>query len=88
MSDLPLDHEKTDEEPLGEFLWRGVCCRMGIKDSSSKQASLCEYTREVVTCMVMTGEGHSGLDIWPKTPHQGTGTEEMILITWYKEAMK
>ncbi len=38
--------------------------------------------------MVMTGEGRSGPDIWPKTPNQGTGTEEMILTTWYKEVMK
>ncbi len=29
----------------------------------------------------MTGEGHSGLDIWPETPNQGTGIEVMILIT-------
>ncbi len=38
--------------------------------------------------MVMTGEGHSGPDIWPETPNQGTSTEEMILTTWYKEAIK
>ena len=38
--------------------------------------------------MVMIGKGHSDSDIWPVTPNQGTSTEEMILTTWYKEAMK
>ncbi len=61
---------------------------MSIKDSLPEQASLCEHTWEVVACMVMTGEGRLGPDIWPKTPNQGTGTEEMILTIWYKEAMK
>ena len=26
--------------------------------------------------------------IWPKTTNQGTGTEDMILIIWYKKDMK
>ncbi len=73
---------------MGEFLCRGIHCRMGIKEFSPKQASLCEHTWEVVAYMVMTGEGRSGLDIWPKTPNQDTSTEEMILITWYKEILK
>ncbi len=85
---MPSDHEKMDKEPVGEFLWRGVCRRMGIKDSLSEQASLCEYTWEVIACMVMTGKGRSGPDIWSETPNQDTGTKEMILTTWYKEAMK
>ena len=38
--------------------------------------------------MVITGKGRSGPDIWPETPNQGTGTEDMILTTWSKEAMK
>ncbi len=38
--------------------------------------------------MVITSEGRSGPDIQPETSNQGTSTEEMILITWYKEAMK
>ena len=38
--------------------------------------------------MVITNEGRSGPNIWPETPNQGTGTEDMILITWYKKAMK
>ncbi len=73
---------------MGGFLWRGVHRRMGIKDSSPKQTSLCKYTWEVIAFMVMTGEGRSGPDIWPETPNQATGTEKMILIIWYKEAMK
>ena len=73
---------------MGEFLWRGVHCRMGIKDSSPEQASFCKYPWEVVAYMVITGERHSGPDIWPETPNQGIGTENMILTTWYKEAMK
>ncbi len=84
----PSNHEKTDEEPVGEFLWRDVCRRMGIKNSSPEQASFCEYTWEVVACMVITSERRSGLDIWPETPDQGTGTENMIITTWYKEAIK
>ncbi len=36
----------------------------------------------------MTGEGRTGLDIWPETPNEGTGTEDMILTTWSKEALK
>ncbi len=73
---------------MGEFLWRDVRRRMGIKDSLPEQASLCEYTWEIVACMVITGEGRSGPDIWPETSNQGTGTENMILTKWYKEAMK
>ena len=38
--------------------------------------------------MVMTGKGRFSPNIWPKTPNQGTGTEEIILTIWYKEAMK
>ena len=88
-SDSPLpDHEKTDEKPVDKFLWRGVCRRMGIKDFLSEQASVCEYTWEVVACMIITGEGCSGPDIWPETINQDTGTEDMTLTTWSKEAMK
>lgn len=28
----PTDNKKTDKELIGEFLWWGVCCCMGIKD--------------------------------------------------------
>ncbi len=61
---------------------------MGIKNSSPEHTSLCEHTWEVVACIVMTGKRRSSLNIWPETPNQGTGTEKMILTTWYKEAMK
>lgn len=84
----PSDHEKTDEKLVDKFLWYSVCHHMGIKDFSPKQASFCEYTREVIVCMMITGKGRSGLDIWPKTPNQNTSTEDMIFITCYKEAIK
>ena len=83
----PPDSEKTDKEPVGEFLWRGVCRHIGIKDSLPEQASLCEYTWEVIACMVITGEERLDPDIWPETLNQGTGTEDMILTIWYKEAI-
>ena len=54
---------------------------MGIKDSSPKQASFYEYTCEVVAYMVITGEGRSSPDIWPKTLNQGSGTKDIILKT-------
>ena len=38
--------------------------------------------------MMITGEEHSGPDIWPKTPNHTTATEDIILTTWYKETMK
>ena len=38
--------------------------------------------------MVITSERRSGPDIWPETPNQYTGTEDMIFTTWYKEAIK
>ena len=88
-SDSPSsDHEKTDKGPVGGFLWQGVCRRIGIKGSSPKYVSLCKYTWEVVAYMVKLGEGRSGLNIWPETPNQDSGTEDMIFITWSKEAMK
>ena len=34
-----------------------------------------------VACMVITGEERSSLDIWPETPNQDTGTEDIILTT-------
>ena len=85
---LLLHHNKTDEEPMGEFLWRSVCCRIGIKDCLTKQATFCEYTWEVIACMVITDKGRSGPDIWQETSNQGTGIEDMIFTTWYKEAIK
>ncbi len=37
---------------------------------------------------MIIGKGHLGPDIWPETSNQGTDTEEMIFIIWYKEAKK
>ena len=37
---------------------------------------------------MITGKGCLCLDIWPETLNQSTDTEDMILTTWYKEAMK
>ena len=51
---------------------------MGIKDFLPKQASFCEYTWEVVIYIVITGEGHSGPDIWLETPNQGISTKNII----------
>ena len=84
----PPDHEKTDEKPVGQFLWYNIRRRMNIKHFLPKQVSLCEYTWEVIACMVITGKGRSGPDMWPKTPNQGTGTENMILTKWYEEVIK
>ena len=75
------DYNKTDGEPVGEFLWCDVCRHMAIKDSLPEYTSFCEYTWELIVCMVITGEGSSGPDIWLETPNQGTGTEDMILTS-------
>ena len=61
---------------------------MDIKDFSPKQASFFEHNWKIIACIVMTGERCLGSDIWPKTFNQDTGTEEMMLTIWYKEAMK
>lgn len=73
---------------MSEFLWRGICCRIGIKDSLPKYTSFCEYIWEIFAYIVITGKGHSGLDIWLEKFDQSTGSEDMILTTWYNEAMK
>ena len=44
----------------------------------SAARSLCKYTWEVVACMVLTGKGRPGPDIWPETPKQGKSTEDMM----------
>lgn len=51
---------------------------MSIKNFWPEQASLYEYTREIVVYMVITSKGCLGQDIWPKTPNQGTTTKKMI----------
>lgn len=88
-SNLPLlNYEKTDEKPVGEFLWQRVCCHMDIKDFSPKQASFCKYTWEIVAYMIITGKKHLGLDIWPGTLNQDISTKDMISTTQFKEVIK
>ena len=67
-------------------LWRGHRCRLGISDSIPAARSLCEYTWEVVACMVLMGKGRLGPDIWPETPEQAESTKDMIRLIWGKEA--
>ena len=38
--------------------------------------------------MIYIGKKHSSLDSWPKTLNQNISIEDMILIIWYKEAIK
>lgn len=47
----------------GYSLWRRHCHYICIKNSTSAARSLCKYTKKVVLCMVLTGEGRFGLDI-------------------------
>ena len=70
----------------GYSLWRGHRRCSGIKDSIPAARSLCEYTWEVVACMVLTGKGRPGPDIWPETPEQAESTEDMMRSIWGKEA--
>ena len=37
--------------------------------------SLCKYTWEVVTYLILTGKGRPGPDIWPETPDQAESIE-------------
>ena len=70
----------------GYSLWRGHCCRSGIKDSIPAAQSLYKYTWEVVTCMFLTGKGRLGPDIWPETLKQAESTKDMMRSIWGKEA--
>ncbi len=78
----------TKASATGHLLWRGYCRRSRIRDSTFAARSLCEYTWEVVVCMVLTGEGRLGPDIWPETPQQAESTESMMRTTWNTEAMR
>ena len=40
----------------------------------------------MVACIVLTGKGRPGPDIWPETPEQAESTEDMIRSIWGKEA--
>ena len=84
----PPDHKKTDDKPMGEFLWHGVCCHIGIKDSSPKQESFYEYTWKIVAYMMITRKGHSSPNIWSEIPRQSISIENIILRIWYKKVIK
>ena len=80
-SDLPpLNHKKIGKKLLGEFLLRDICRRRSIKDFLPKQASFYKYTWDVITFIVITGEGCLSPDIWLETLNQATGTNNIILI--------
>ena len=57
-----------------------------MKDLIPAACSLCEYTLEVVACMVLTGKRRPWLDIWPETPEQAKFTNDMMRSIWGKEA--
>ncbi len=85
-SDIPnITPSPTKAPGTGYSLWRGHRRRIGIKDSTPAAHSLCEYTWEMVACMVLTGEGRLGPDIWPETPGQVESMESMIRIIWGME---
>ncbi len=78
----------TKASAMGHLLWRGYRYCSGIKDLIPATCSLCEYTWEVVVCMVLTGKGRLGPDIWPETPQQAESIESMMRITWNTEALR
>ncbi len=78
----------TKASATGHPLWRGYRRCSGIKDLTPAAHSLCEYTWEVVICMVLTGEGRLGPDIWPETTQQAESTESMLRTMWNVEAMR
>ncbi len=87
-SDIPdVPPLPTKASAMGHSRWRGYRRRSEIKDSASAARSLCEYTWEVVVCMVLTGKGRLGRDIWPETPQQAESTESMMRTTWNIEVM-
>ena len=60
---LPIEALAT-----GLSLWRAHSRCLKIKDLTPTGRSLCEYTWEVVDCMILTSKGRLGPDIWPETP--------------------
>ena len=70
----------------GYSLWRGHCHCSGIKNLISASQSLCEYTWEVVACMVLTDKGRLWPDIWLETPEQVKSTKDIMRSIWGKEA--
>ena len=61
---------------------------MGIKNFLPKQANFYKYTLEIVVYMVIIDRNCSDLDIWLKVLDQDTNTEDIILISWSKKAIK
>lgn len=85
--DIPDTTSAATEPPeTGFALWRGHRRRSGIKDSTPAARSLSEYTWEVLLCMVLTGEGRLGPDIWPEAADQAESTEDMMRRVWATEA--
>ena len=70
----------------GYSLWRRHCRCLGIKDSIPATCSLCKYTWKVVGCIVLTGKGHPGPNIWSETLEQAESTEDIMKSIWGKEA--
>lgn len=81
-------HKGSEKIIQGKSLWWDAYCQIRIKDFLPAQASLCEYMWEVVACMLITVEGQVGLDIRLETPNQGIGTENIIIMTWSKQALR
>lgn len=48
-------------------VWRGHCCRAGIKDSTSAVYSICKHTCKIMVCMISSGKQCQRPDIQPKT---------------------
>ncbi len=85
-SDIPEDTSSSiDPAETGYAFWRRHCHRSGIKNSTPAARSLCEYTWEVILCMVLTDDGRLGPDIWPETPDHAESTEEMMRTVWAEE---
>ena len=63
---------------MGNSLWRGHRCYAGIKDSTFAARSIGKHTWKVMICMILTGEGRLGPDIWPETLQQAKGIKIMM----------
>lgn len=77
-----------DKELVVEFLSYSICHYMDIKDFLLKKVSFCEYTLEIIACIVITGKRRLALNIWPKKINQDTDSNDIILLTWYNKAIK
>ena len=61
--------------------------RLEIQDSIPVIRSLCKYAWEIDVCMVLTGKGCLGQDIWPETPQQAESMESIMRTMWNTEAI-